>query len=118
MEESTKSQTAKRDRTMRFRATEEEAREIEQRAASTGMGVSGYVRAAALNHPVRSVYDLKAVAELGRINGDLGWVAGLLKLWLAERRGQGAPATDVERMMSEFRTLQTELSRMMRQALK
>ena len=49
MEENTKSQSAKRDRTMRFRATEEEAREIEQRAASTGMGVSGYVRAAALN---------------------------------------------------------------------
>ena len=68
--------------------------------------------------PVRSVYDLKAVAELGRINGDLGRVAGLLKLWLAERRGQGAPATDVERMMGEFRTLQTALSRMMRQALK
>lgn len=69
--------------------TLEERAEIEIRAAQTGLSVSAYMRAAGLNHPVRSVLDLKAVADLVRVNDDLGRVAGLLKLWLAEKRGQG-----------------------------
>jgi hypothetical protein len=53
-----------------------------------------------------------------RVNGDLGRVAGLLKLWLAEKRGQGARPYDVEKMMSDFRAMQTELSGIMSAALK
>ena len=45
--------------------------------------------------PIRSVVDLNAVADLAKINGNLGRVAGLLKIWLAEKCGQGANATDV-----------------------
>lgn len=44
--------------------------------------------------------------ELVKVNGDLGRVAGLLKLWLAEKRGQGASPIDVEQMMIGFRELQ------------
>ena len=43
---------------------------------------------------------------MARLNGDLGRVAGLLKLWLAEKRGQGAKPIDVERMMIDFHELQ------------
>jgi len=42
-----------------------------------------------LNEPIRSVVDLRAVAGLGKVNGDLGRVAGLLELWLADKRGEG-----------------------------
>lgn len=98
--------------------TPEERAEIAERAAQAGLSSSAYLRAAGLNHSIRSVYDLQAVAELGRINGDLGRVAGLLKLWLAEKRGQGAKPVDVERLIADFRALQTELSAIMRRALK
>lgn len=98
--------------------TDAEKAEIADRAAQAGLSLSAYMLAAGLNHPIRSVYDLKAVADLGRVNGDLGRVAGLLKLWLAEKRGQGARPIDVEKMMDEFRALQTELSAIMRRALK
>lgn len=57
--------------------------------AQAGLSLSTYLLAAGLNHPIRSVADLDAVADLVRVNGDLGRVAGLLKLWLAEKRGQG-----------------------------
>lgn len=60
--------------------TPDERAEIAPRAAQSGMSLSAYMRAAWLNHPVRSVLDLKAVADLVRVNGDLGRVAGLLKL--------------------------------------
>ncbi|MCC8943355.1 CopG family transcriptional regulator, partial [Bradyrhizobium sp. Arg68] len=87
-------------------------------AAQSGMSLSEYMRAAGLNHPVRSVLDLRAVAELGKVNGDLGRVAGLLKLWLAEKRGQGARPPDVEAMMRDFRKLQDELTGIMARTVK
>lgn len=91
----------------------DEKAEISARAAAAGLSDSGYLRALGLNHPIRSAVDLDAVADLSKVNGDLGRVAGLLKLWLAERRGVGAPATDVEAMMREFRRLQREVLEIM-----
>lgn len=73
------------------------------------MARSAYLRALGLNTPIKSVVDLAAVADLAKVNGDLGRVAGLLKLWLGERRGQGANAVDVESMMVEFRELQASV---------
>ncbi|MFS0828521.1 plasmid mobilization protein [Pseudomonas phoenicis] len=87
--------------------TDEEKEAITERAEQAGMSRSGYLRALGLNSPIRSVVDLKAVADLAKVNGDLGRVAGLLKLWLAEKRGQGASPVEVERMMIEFRELQS-----------
>ncbi|NNB50432.1 plasmid mobilization protein [Pseudomonas fragi] len=90
-----------------------EKAEITARAEKSGLSRSGYLRAVALNYPIRSVLDLAAVSDLAKINGDLGRVAGLLKLWLADKRGQGARAVDVEAMMREFRELQREVGAIM-----
>ncbi|MGC5686124.1 plasmid mobilization protein [Pseudomonas haemolytica] len=87
--------------------------EVAKRAEQAGLSMSAYLLAAGLNHKTHSVLDLKAVAELARVNGDLGRVAGLLKLWLAEKRGQGARAVDVDAMMVEFRELQGEVRAIM-----
>lgn len=93
--------------------TDEEKATITERAEEAGMSRSGYLRALGLNTPIRSVVDLTAVAHLAKANGDLGRVAGLLKLWLAEKRGQGARTVDVEAMMREFRELQREIMAIM-----
>ncbi|KOF54470.1 CopG family transcriptional regulator [Achromobacter sp. DMS1] len=98
--------------------TPDEKAELADRAAQGGLSLSAYLRAAGMNHPIRSVLDLRAVAELGRVNGDLGRVAGLLKLWLAEKRGQGARPVDVEAVMNDFRALQTELHAIMGRAVR
>ena len=89
--------------------TEEEKTVISEKAKEAGMSRSGYLRALGLNTPIRSVVDLKAVADLAKVNGDLGRVAGLLKFWLAEKRGQGGDPIDVERTMIEFRELQGQI---------
>jgi hypothetical protein len=93
--------------------TDSEKAEIADRAAQAGLSLSAYLVAAGLNHPIRSVADLDAVADLVRVNGDLGRVAGLLKLWLAEKRGQGARPVDVEAMMKDFRILQGQMREIM-----
>lgn len=85
--------------------TDSEKAEIADRAAQAGLSLSAYLLAAGLNHPIRSVLDLRAVA-------------GLLKLRLAEKRGQGVRPVDVEAMMNDFRALQTELHAIMGRAVR
>ncbi|WP_432759281.1 plasmid mobilization protein [Bordetella genomosp. 2] len=86
--------------------TDEEKAEIDARANSAGLSRSAYMRAAGLNHRVGAIADLDAVRDLVKVNGDFGRLAGLLKLWLAEKRGQGARPFDVEALMMQFRELQ------------
>jgi hypothetical protein len=95
----------------------DEKADISARAAGAGMSESAFLRALGLNQPIRSVVDLEAVDDLAKINGGLGRVAGLLKLWLAEKRGIGAPAVDVDVMMREFRRLQRETLEIMGRVL-
>ncbi|MEJ0209806.1 plasmid mobilization protein [Pseudomonas aeruginosa] len=93
--------------------TDEEKAAITARAEEAGMSRSGYLRALGLNTPIRSVVDLTAVADLAKVNGDLGRVAGLLKLWLAEKYGQGAEPVDIESLMVSFRVLQAQVRDLM-----
>lgn len=86
--------------------TDVEKATITARAKEAGMARSAYLRALGLNTPVKSVVDLGAVSDLAKVSGDLGRVAGLLKLWVAEKRREGANAIDVEYIMVEFRRLQ------------
>lgn len=91
----------------------DEKAELADRAAQAGLSLSAYMKVAGLNAPIRARSDLSAVTDLVRVNGDLGRVAGLLKLWLAEKRGHGARPVDVEAMMKDFRALQEELRSIM-----
>lgn len=93
--------------------TPEERAEIVRLAASANLSLSAYLRAAGLNKQVRSIIDIEAVNELAKVNGDLGRVAGLLKLWLATKRGEGADPKHVERVMDDFRRLQTKILNIM-----
>ena len=62
--------------------TEEAA--IKKMAASAGLSVAAYLRNVGMGYQVRGILDNKRVEELARINGDLGRLGGLLKLWLTD----------------------------------
>lgn len=87
----------------------DEKAELADRAAQAGLSLSAYMKVAGLNAPIRARSDLSAVTDLVRVNGDIGRVAGLLKLWLAEKRGQSARSMDIEKVMIEFRALQASI---------
>jgi hypothetical protein len=99
-----------RQRTLRVVVSADERARIEQRAKSAGLSVSAYLRAAGLNQPIRSVLDYDAVRELAKVNGDQGRLGGLLKLWLVERAGQGAPAIEVRRLLDRIGDIQAQLA--------
>src|SRR4051794_8763176 len=100
--------TRPRDRHIKVFVTNDERAAIAALAESANLSLSAYLRAAGLGQQIRSVLDVHAVAELAKVNGDLGRVAGLLKLWLAEQRGLGARPREVEQMMNDFRKLQKQ----------
>jgi hypothetical protein len=117
----TRSTTRGRDREPRDRehplkvvVSAAERSEIQGRARATGLSTSAYLRSVGLGYEPRSVYDLDAVAEFAQVNGDLGRISGLLKLWLAERAGhQGTRVADVERLLHETRELQQRMLALM-----
>ena len=87
-----------------------ERAQIKARAAATGLSVSGYLRAAALGHRVQSVMDHKVVGDLVKVAGDQGRLGGLLKLWLVDQPGKGAPEIEVRRLLDRLGELQGTLA--------
>ncbi|MFO0702157.1 MAG: conjugal transfer transcriptional regulator TraJ [Nitrospira sp.] len=70
----------------------DERETIEQQARSTGLSKSSYLLRVGMGYPIRSIVDNHQVEELVKINGDLGRLGGLLKLWLSN--GKPAPGID------------------------
>lgn len=103
------SETRDRIRRMLVAVTPGERAEIERRAALAGMSRSAYLRAAGLNHPIRSVLDYQAALELAKVSGDLGRLGGQLKQWLAEPRGSAALDADLKQVLRETRALQDRI---------
>ncbi|HQV48587.1 MULTISPECIES: conjugal transfer transcriptional regulator TraJ [Pseudomonadota] len=76
--------TRKAGRHLRVPVLPDEEAEIKRLAASVGLPVAAYLRNVGLGYQVPGILDNKRVEELARINGDLGRLGGLLKLWLTD----------------------------------
>jgi hypothetical protein len=73
----------------------EERRQIEAKVNAVGLSLSAYLLNVGIGYQIRGVVDHKQVEDLARINGDLGRLGGLLKLWLThdERAAEVGKAT-------------------------
>jgi hypothetical protein len=80
----------------------EERAKIEQLAKATGLSASTYLRTLGLGYEPRSILDAERVGELLKVCGDLGRLGGLLKMWLVDRPGSGAPETDIRRLLDQI----------------
>lgn len=76
--------TRKGSPAIKVRVLPDEKAMIEALAQSVGMSASSYLRLVGLGYQPRSVLDLHQARELVRVNGDLGRLGGLLKLWLSD----------------------------------
>lgn len=79
-----KKQPTRKARQLRVPVLPDEEAAIKKMAASVGLPVAAYLRNVGLGYQVRGILDNKRVEELARINGDLGRLGGLLKLWLTD----------------------------------
>lgn len=64
-------------------------------ARAAGLSLSSYLLTVGLGYRIEGILDHECVEELARINGDLGRLGGLLKLWLTndERTREFGEAT-------------------------
>lgn len=74
----------RRVRHLRVPVTPAEGDAIEYLAKETGLPIAAYLRLVGLGHQPRSMIDREQARELVRVNGDLGRLGGLLKLWLTD----------------------------------
>ena len=72
----------------------EERQMIAALARATGLSLSAYLLTVGQGYAVTSRVDREQVRELARINGDLGRLGGLLKLWLSNAPGAAMWGTE------------------------
>lgn len=87
---------------------------IEENAASVGKSVSAFLLAVGQGYQVSGIVDYEQVRVLSKINGDLGRLGGLLKLWLTndERTAMFGAAT-INAVLSKIEANQEEMARVM-----
>ena len=113
--EKTATQVTRKFRQLRVPILPGDEQEIKRLAAASGLPVAAYLRELGLNHQVRSKLDNKRVEELALIHGDLGRLAGLLKLWLAyDPRTSSFGAATLRAVLSRIEETQDEMHALMR----
>lgn len=102
-------------RHLRVPVRPDEEAQIKRNAAAAGKSVAAYLRNVGLGYQVRGILDYRRVEELARINGDLGRLGGLLKLWLTndERTEAFGPAT-IRALLSKIEDTQQQMQTVMR----
>ncbi|MCS4511808.1 conjugal transfer transcriptional regulator TraJ [Xylophilus ampelinus] len=94
----------------------EERAEIEANAKRAGVSVARYLRDVGQGYQIKVAVDThQHVRELVRVNGDLGRLGGLLKLWLTDdvRTLQFGEAT-ILALLGRIEATQDEMSRIMK----
>ena len=105
----------KRAQHLRVPVTQNEKEEIEQNAGSVGMSVARFLREIGLGYEARSILDHKHVNELVKINGDLGRLGGLLKMWLTnDARTADFSASTIMAVLWRIEETQTMMKEIMR----
>ena len=84
MENDEKEHGRRRRQHLRVPVFPEEKDEIEANAKRAGVSVARYLRDVGQGYQIKGVMDYQHVRELVRVNGDLGRLGGLLKLWLTD----------------------------------
>jgi len=108
--------TRKQGRHLRVPVLPEEEAAIKQKAAETGLSIAAYLRNVGMGYPVTGIVDCQQVRELARINGDLGRLGGLLKLWLSnDSRTAAFGESTIRLLLSKIESKQHELGKVMLQ---
>ena len=96
----------------------EEHAELRALAKAANKTLSTYLLNVGLGYEIKSILDNRRVEELARINGDLGRLGGLLKLWLTNdaRTAEFGEAT-IRALLSKIEATQDQMHGIMREVL-
>lgn len=114
MENKTNKTTRKNSPPIKVYCLPEERALIESMSAQAGLSASTYLREVGQGYRIKGVVDYEQVREMARINGDLGRLGGLLKLWLSNdaRTAQFGPST-ILAVLNKIEATQDEMGEIM-----
>lgn len=96
----------------------EEKAQIQANATAAGLSVAAYLRKVGMGYEVDAWVDIEQVKELSRVNGDLGRLGGLLKMWLSnDARTQNFSPALINTLLTKIESTQEELRTVMTQVL-
>jgi hypothetical protein len=97
---------------------EEKAR-ISQNAQAAGLSASMFLLRVGAGYEVSTVLDYQRIDDLARINGDLGRLGGLLKLWLTnDERLRGMRAGELRALLNKIEANQEAMRAIMRTVIR
>lgn len=114
MEKDEKQTNRKRRHHLRVPVFPDEKETIERQAQQAGLSIARYLREVGQGYEIKGITDYEHVRELARINGDLGRLGGLLKLWLTDdvRTAKFGEAT-ILALLGRIEATQDEMGRVM-----
>ena len=100
----------RRDKKLRVPVLPTEEAEIKNKATDAGLTVAEYLRNLGLGYQVPSVVDSRQVDSLLKINGDLGRLGGLIKLWLTnDKRTKLIGKSQLQMTLDSIRNTQSTM---------
>lgn len=106
------SQTRVRKKAIYVWVKEDEKEQIESNAKACNKSASSFLRDLGMGYVPKSMIDHDAVGDLMQLNGDLGRLGGLLKMWLTNEedfRGREGEALEVTTLLSRINELREEI---------
>ncbi|WP_217992374.1 conjugal transfer transcriptional regulator TraJ [Nitrosomonas ureae] len=92
----------------------EEGEVIKEQAEKCGLSTSEYLKKLGLGYEPTSIVDNQKVNELAKINGDLGRLGGLLKLWLSDdRRSAHFDKKTINGLLKDIEKTRTQMTEIM-----
>ncbi len=92
----------------------EEGAIIKDQAEKCGLSAAEYLRRLGLGYEPTSIVDNQKVNELAKINGDLGRLGGLLKLWLSDdRRSAHFDKKTINGLLKDIEKTRTQMTEIM-----
>lgn len=108
------SETRKKTRIVRTRVTPQEWQVIEALADTCSLSVPEFMRQMALGHTPKSTLDEQAILEMAKVNGDMGRIVGVLKLWLStDQKSTEAFSYNIPNLVNELRVLKDALRKVL-----
>ncbi len=100
----------RRNKKLRVPVLPIEEAEIKNKATDAGLPVAEYLRNLGLGYQVPSIVDSRQVDSLLKINGDLGRLGGLIKLWLTnDKRTKLIGKSQLQMTLDSIRNTQSTM---------
>lgn len=110
-----KNTTRKNSTPVKVYCLPDEHSQLRAMAATANKSVSSYLLNVGLGYRVQGILDNRRIEELARINGDLGRLGGLLKLWLTDdARTQSFGEATIRALLSKIEDTQSKMHEVMR----